>query len=212
MEIRCVVLEWVIMSGIESYLPPEHQFNEAVHEFREVIVDELYEDAEALDIINVEQEFSRHFQGVWQLSDVVARVLASETEPHEVVQGAMYRGMTFALQVSDAISSGKVTLSLNHWVDLAKTRNATHLGEAIYIDIQEYLSQRPDIDSLIGLFMSEISAEDYMLYHHHIETAAGMIFMLAERSQAEQYVQGRAQSLSPDDFMSHGRTDREIDE
>ena len=190
------------MSGIEAILPRDHQFNETVRVFREELVEQFVDEAERTgDVLDVAIEFGRSPQEVWELSGVLSAMLKSEDERTEDVQGAVYRGINFGLQVVDVVSDGPLrSISLQHWNEANEMMSAKEFGAVIYADVQTYLAERPDVDAFIGFFMPEVSGEAYMLLEHHIETAIGLMMMICERNQAEAYLHARMESLSQDDI------------
>lgn len=183
------------MSGMENFLPESYQFNTALTEVREPLVDELYEFVEDLgDVIDPQAEFSRPYARLWELSGALAELYKSETEESEAVRVAMYRGMSFGLQVVDGIKNAPLqTISMKY---LEGSPEDVDYATILHTDVQEYLSQRPAIDRLIFSFMPEI--DKTYLYNHHVELAAGLIFMMCEKEQAENYLQAQVEGLSPD--------------
>lgn len=192
------------MPGIESILPQEHQFNESVRVFRDELVEQFADEAERTgDVLDINIEFARSPEDVWALSGLLANIFKSEDELSEEVQGAVYRGLNFGLQLSEAVMEGPLrSISLGQWVQDENSLSAQELATAICVDVQTYLGDRPDVDALVGFFMSEISQEAYMLHQHHIETAAGLMLMLCERQQAEAYLQARTELISLDDLSA----------
>lgn len=184
------------MSGMENFLPESYQFNTAVTDVREPLVDELYELAEELgDVIDPQAEFSRSYEGFWALSKMLTQMYRSDTEDEKQVQAVMYRAMNFGIQVVNNISSGKIEkISMKYWDD--DSVNEENRAIVMQADVQEYLAQRPAINSLIFSFMPEI--DDTYLYNHHAEMAAGLMFMICENEQAEHYLKAQAEGLSPD--------------
>lgn len=89
------------MSGIEGILPQEHQFNESVRVFRDELVEQFVDEAERTgDVLDVNIEFGRSPQEVWELSGLLGEILKSDDERTEEVQGAVYRGINFGLRLS----------------------------------------------------------------------------------------------------------------
>lgn len=195
------------MSGIESILPKENQFNESVRVFREDLVEQFTDEAERTgDILDVNIEFGRSPEDVWEFSGLLAGMLKSEDELAKDAQGAVYRGINFGLQLSDAIMDGPLqSISLGQWLDTEDDLSTEELVATIWTDVQMYLSERPDVDALLGLFMSEVSGDAYILQQHHIETAAGLMLMLCERQQAEMYLAAKTESLTQDDIYNQSR-------
>lgn len=195
------------MSGIEAILPRDHQFNESIRVVREELVEQFVDETERTgDVLDVAIEFGRSPQEVWEVSGALGAMLKSPDERVEDVQGAVYRGINFGLQVVDAVSDGPLrSISLQHWTEAGETMSAEELGGAIAADVQTYLAERPDVDAFIGLFMPEVSGEAYILLEHHIETAIGLMLMICERNQAEAYLHARMESLSQDDISPQAR-------
>ena len=195
------------MSGIEGILPQEHQFNESVRVFRDELVEQFVDEAERTgDVLDVNIEFGRSPQEVWELSGLLGEIFKSDDERTEEVQGAVYRGINFGLQVVDVVSDGPLrNISLSHWVQGDETISTEDLGTAICTDVQTYLGERPDVDNFISFFMPEVSGEAYMLHEHHIETAIGLMMLICERNQAEAYLQARMESLEQDDIYDQTR-------
>lgn len=184
------------MLGIERALPREYQFDAAAQELREELVDFIEDGRQAGDIIDSEAEFSRPVEKFWALSHVLAATCKSESEDLTAVHVAMYRGASFALQVVDDIKPGPIRqISLDSIADIAADED---VAETVQLQVQEYLSEHPEIDGLLGRFMPDIDTTN--LYNHHTETAAGLLFMLCERSVAEQYIQQRMGQVSMRDI------------
>jgi len=181
---------------MESFLPEEYQFETALAEGRESVVDELFEGIEANDnVISADIEFSDHFLELWSFSDALATLVKSETENEKEVQAVIYRSFCFAVQVLDKIQLCPFdTAALGDMIQ--GSQNLEGAGDVIKEEVQEYISRRPGLDSLLFSFMAEI--DDKYLYDHHVETAAGLLFMLSEREQAEAYLEAESESLTPD--------------
>jgi len=190
------------MPGIENILPPEHQFNTTLIELREPLVDELYDYIEEVgDVIDPKLEFSRPHEQYWGLSDGLARLFASENEDQESVRAAIYRGICFGFQVVEDVKTAPIEkISMDNWRNVDDVDDS---AEAISADVQEYLSARPHVDSLIGMFASEVAGE-YVLCEHHVEIAAGLVLMLCEREIAETFIDASVESVRPEDLEPRG--------
>jgi hypothetical protein len=81
--------------------------------------------------------------------------------------------------------------------------NARMAGEftldALIGDTQEYLQRRPGLDALLGYYMSEIDRSG--LHNDLAEIFAALVFMVSERSIAEQYIRARLQTAVVTDFV-----------
>jgi hypothetical protein len=186
------------MRHTEDMLPVDVRFNTVLDEMHDEVMDVTQETiAVNNDILNPINEFSRNPERLWALSRHLADVMKSESEDGSVVQGAMYRGICFALQVVDDIKSTpirKIAFS-----DVL-TIQETSLADELIASTSEYIVGRARIDELLVQFMSELDPTN--LYSHHVETAALLIFMLCERESGEEYLQQVANQLQPDDFRS----------
>lgn len=177
------------MFEIERYLPEEHQFNESLREKRDIMTDKFSATAERTgDVLDVDIEFMRSPESTWHMSGMLAECLKDDDESLELVRGAIYRGINFGLQVSDAIMDGPLrSISLGHWVENPENLAPAKLGQLINADVQVYLSERADVDAFLGYYMPELGGATYGLYEQHIEIAAGMMLLLCERQQAEAF-------------------------
>lgn len=178
---------------MENILPREHQFDAALDEVREPLVDTLWDAKEDLkDIINPTQEFARPYLELWNLSSMLSGMLKVQDETAEDIRVAVYRAMAFGFQVVDDIRCAPIqTLSMSY---LGEVFNNDDPVSTLRADVSEYLEDRPAISSLLYTFMPEID-ESYN-YSHHVETAAGLVFMLCEREQAEIYLRVRSDGLN----------------
>ena len=177
------------MFEIERYLPVEHRFNESLQEKWDIMTKQFSATAERTgDVLDVTIEFEHTPEDTWQLSEFLADCLKGDYEARELVQGAIYRGLNFGRQVSDAIMDGPLRpISLGHWAKDGENVPSAKLGQSINTDVQLYLSKRAELDSFIGYYMAELGDGTYGLYEHYIEVAAGMMLMLCERQQAEAF-------------------------
>lgn len=173
----------MIMRHPEDLLPHDMSFDSFVADVSDEVRLELEEiQAEYGDIIDLEYEFSRDVMQIWRLSGFLANAMKSETEPVDAVQKVMYRGMWFALQVVEQIRSADIkSVPLSSVIPLSE---GIAPEDEVYRQTSRYLSERRHIGDLISNFMPEL--DDTFLYHHHVETAASLMFMLCERQQAEE--------------------------
>ncbi len=195
------MLEWVIMSKMENFLPDEYRFETTVAEMYEPLVESLAECAESGDVIDLEAEFAREYTELWELSRTVTELLKSDTENFADVQAATYRGLSFGLQIVNDIISGPINKHLAKYVQKELLAHGDDMTEHLQADVQQYLAERPAIDGLIAAFMPEIDGA--ALCNHHAETAAGLMFMVCEREQAEHYLQVEVETLSIDSLKRH---------
>ena len=183
------------MSGIEHILPKEYQFDTALREVREPLVDTLWDAKEIRnDIIDPVHEFSRPALELWQLSGLLSSLLKVGDESAKDVHVAIYRAMAFGFQVVDDIRRAPIhTLTTTY---LSEVFNAEEPGDEVRADVHAYLEANPGLAGLLYSFMPEID-ETYD-YAHHVETSAGLVFMLCEREQAEIYLKTRGEQLNPE--------------
>lgn len=185
------------MERLEDVLPPDRNFNDVLQEMRELIVDELSAVVEEQgDIIHVETELSRDVVLLWKLSSEIAALLRSPDELRGGVEEAVYRGICFALQVVDDIKSAPIHHLSMELFTAAQPRE--EVSDAIHQSTSEYLAHRSHVDSLIGSFATEI--DPTYDYHHHVETAAALLFMLCERQYAADYIAAMAEGASSEDI------------
>lgn len=180
------------MRGLENSLPPDLQFNVTLQDVREPLVDYLTDQSRG-DVLDGAVEFERDAAMLWGLSAMIGDHLRSPNEPTEAVQAAVYRAACFALQVVQEIKSGPIdSISLEYFAD-------TITGDMMRQDTQAYLAHRQYIDSLLGTFMPEIDPS--YEYPHHVETAAGLMFMLCEQRLGAQYVRQQFDATTPDEII-----------
>lgn len=184
------------MRHTEDLLPVDARFDTVLDELHGEVTDVTQEVLETYsDIINPINELSRAPQSLWALSGSVADVMKSKTEDHAAVQTAMYRGMCFALQVIDDIKSAPLMkITLPDELTNEQPEMAAVITEATNL----YVASRPHIDELLGEFMPELDPTSRC--HHHVETAALLMFMMCERECGEEYLRQTASQLQPDDF------------
>ena len=192
------------MSKMENFLPDEYQFEKTVADMYEPLVESLSECVDEGDVIDSQAEFAREYTELWELSQTVTELLKSDSESFEEVQAVTYRGLSFGLQVVNDIISGPINKHLAKYVQKELLAGGDTMAEHLQSDVQQYLAERPAIDALIAAFMPEIDRAS--LSNHHAETAAGLMFMLCEREQAEYYLQAEVETLSIDSlkrYQSH---------
>jgi len=181
------------MSGIESVLPKEYQFDATLDELREPLVDAIWDAKEALnDIVDPAREFGRPYLELWGLSNHLSGMFKLGDETTEDIRAVVYRAMAFGFQVVDDIKCAPIhSLSSKY---LSEVFNNDDPVGTIREDVSDYLDARPGISSLLFTFMPEID-ETYK-YGHHVELSAGLVFMLCEREQAEIYLRVQGDQLN----------------
>lgn len=177
------------MLGVEQFLPPERQFGTALTSVREPLVDIITDRLdESNDIIDPAAELSRPVTALWSLSQRLAGIYELDEEQASAVGAAMYRGLCFGFQLVDDISSRPVNkLAANYFVDISADLGEQTVAERIASDVNDYLESRPEIKSLLFVYLPNI-AGGYD-YTEQAELAAGLIAMLTEREQAEEYIE-----------------------
>lgn len=166
----------------EDSLPIRDQYDVVLEEFRETIVDELYQRIETTgDVISREIELGCDTALLWELSGKMGVLFREDGSEEKDMQTAMYRAALFSLQIVNDVKS----CSLSH-LPLGEVLTADYdeMRAATKGTSQDYLARRPQIASLIHSFAPYIDSS--YNYFDHVETMAGLMFMLCERAQARQ--------------------------
>ena len=189
------MVEWVIMPGMENFLPKEYQFETELKDVRDFVDDELDEvlARQHEDIIDYDKELSRPMAQLWSLSTVLAEMYGEPNENNDGVRAAMYRGASFGLQLVEYIKDAPIeTISTDYWdATLQKSDPALELLHDVY----EYYDQRPNLKGIVFTFLPYIDDTDEYLYNDHAKLAAGLMLMMCENEQAEAYLQAQDELL-----------------
>ncbi len=186
------------MDHFEDILPEDQQFNMVLQEFREEIVDPLYDQRdETGDVISPHSEFSRDSQSLWEVSNMLAVIMHAEGEDLEDVRTAIYRGISFALQIVDDVKSSPIAnISLGDALNMEE--DDEDLADSLRQQTSRYVANRRHIDDLLFSFMPELDRTER--YNHHVETGALLMFLLCERQQGEDYIAESVANLRPEDL------------
>lgn len=185
------------MKHPEDLLGEELSFDAFIEEVEYEMHDHISDiQIEYGDVIDTSQEFEGDFLERWKLSGYMAAALKSPDEELKVVQSTMYRAMSFSLQIVEEIRSSPIkTLEYS----TIEPQPDSHSPESeIAMQTSQYLSTRPNIDNLLAYYMPEI--DPTFRHNHHAETAASLMFMLAERQQAEEVLAGQTEDVTPEMF------------
>lgn len=180
------------MPGMENILPREYQFDASLKEVGDdLLIGDLCKTVKRKrDIIDFSKEQYRE-ANLRSISPGLTRMIIAGGEDPDEVQRVVYRSLAFTLQTIDDIKVGPIdSIPTDYLEEVARTKN---VATDITADVQEYLFSRPNISAFIYTFLSHIDAS--YLYHHHVTTVSGLLFMLAEQSVAEQYLQAELENF-----------------
>jgi hypothetical protein len=169
---------------LETFLPTKRRFDSHIGEIGDLLEDVINDICEQTnDILDIDKETDRDMLAVWELSRRLTDALANpEHEDMAKIQLAMYRAIVFALQVVDEIKEEPITsLRIGEYVNDDQW-NEDQLNQ----DTQNYFAESPSLDTLISKYMPEIDTSGR--HGHHAETAAALVFMLAEREVAIRHI------------------------
>lgn len=178
-----------------NMLPHEYQFNTVVDEVRDMLVDDLHEQAAKGDVLNPVVEANWDMVKLWELSELLGRQLCGDDERPTYVQTALYRGICFALQIVQEIKMSEVgAVSLQEIARLAEGGS-----DAMTDEVGVYLGERTNVDNLIHEFMFELDTTGGE-YPHHIELGAGLFFMLCEKTLEDEFIAASFDDIAPRDI------------
>ena len=188
------------MESFENILPQDIKLDPSVEYYRDLI-DELFEDNRLNygDIIDPDKEIHHDIVKMAKFADICANLFADYDEQHDDVSRAVYRSICFANLVAEDTLPNNYRCDLTTYV--SDRLQAAHSTEILITDVQEYLQHREGLDTLIGYYAPEIDPTGQ--HHHIVELFSGMVFMLAERSLGEQYIQSQIDDINPEDIIKH---------
>lgn len=173
------------MPGMEDFLPTELQFDTSVEKKSDSLVGELYDALiEGRDIIDFHKELSRQDE-LRRISRKVTYLITIPGEDYGEVQRVVHRSVAFVLQAIEEILATPIETPPTEY--LGEASDADGAPITIAEEVETYLSSRQNIANLIFTFRGELDAS--YEYHHHVQTASGLLFMLFERGIAEKYMQ-----------------------
>lgn len=177
---------------IEIYLPTERRFDATLADVYEILEEDLANTLKEYDgdIIDPGAEIDRNMIMLWELNCRLAEaVYNKDHEDLGSVSRVMYRASAFALQVIDDVRDQPIGS-----LPIAEYMGGDRFSEYnLQADTQDYMSESPLIDALVGKYMPEIDSSGR--YNHHAELAAALMFMLAERRVAKDYISSSIDDL-----------------
>jgi len=153
------------------------------------------------DILDPYHEAERDMIVLWEFSSKVGESIASDDDEQPVVRDAVYRAVCFATQIADEMLSEAYSYNLIKYI--RERTDGTYAMGPIIEDSQEYLQSRPELDALLGYYMPEIDRSGQ--HNHVVETFAGIVLMLSERSIGEQQLASTVEDVAIDDFLDGDR-------
>jgi hypothetical protein len=184
----------------EKLLPKEHRLQTFFEEMGDEVRLELDDTARSQDgnLLSVDIEFDS-YQRLQALASI-----AYALENRVIKQGdmrvyqAMYRAVVFSYQVSEMVYGDSVPLDVGVYL---KTVADKHDGYEIFEhNVRDYLADNPAVAQLLESYIDDI--DEGRAYHEAAELAGGMMFMLAERGLAEQFIIEESQNASIDRFKA----------
>lgn len=187
------------MERFENILPYETKLDPSVEYFRDEI-DELFDDNRQSyqDLIDPYSELHNDVVVMAKFADFCGNIFADHQGQQDDISRAVYRSICFANIVAKETLPGGYSCNLVSYMN--ERLQAVNSTEVLITDVQEYLQYREGLDTLIGYYAPEIDPTGQ--HHHVVELFSGMVFMLAERSLGEQYIQSQIDDLNPEDIIN----------
>ena len=182
------------MIGIESLLPKESSFDGLVGELRENIDLEIaaIRAGAVGDVINWTIVTP---QALEQSSDLAAVLGYGD----QAEKAALVRGALFTRQILWILYGPEAKYQLPEY--FSDTGSLSTTRERVWLQGQQYMQRRPNIDRLVGYYMPEITGSQSAAYTHRVEEVCSLIFHSAERWRADQYIQQEFAEIDPTDFL-----------
>lgn len=96
---------------------------------------------------------------------------------------AAYHAIHFALLTASQLVPGEAVMKFGDYYDVA---DFAALQEKIHQDTQEYMSQKPELDRLLGYYMPQI---DPIGEHGYLaETVAALVFLHVDQHARDQFI------------------------
>lgn len=182
----------------EDLLPEAMQLNTTVTEYRDYLDQLLTSSLSARgDILSIERQIFSGSHKIRELSRVLAALLTKSFEDDAEVGNAMFRGMTFALQIAEVTSVTPVETVPTG--TLFESEDGQDYATFLLRSVSQYLSARPAVDTLVSYYMPEIDPSHQA--NHYAEIGAGIMFMLTERQEGEFYLSTVMENVEPEQFF-----------
>lgn len=186
----------------EHVLPSEQRLNARLVEMGDVTVewlDGLLEDSDYENLIDIDVEFEslRHIIYFDQLAEALESEFIESARPG--AKEALYRAMFFAFQVAGKVQDGPTTVSPGPYIQYLRGRPEPF--REMHADVNAYLIENPEIRFLLDYYHDEL--DEGRDRHAYTLLGAGLVFMLAERSQGDRFLFGEAEQPRPEKPHSH---------
>lgn len=184
----------------EKFLPKDERFASLITEFSEEVRDEIEDitSSQGGNLLSVEAEFNNavSLYAFHQTAQLIAWDIVGHERGDEASYASTYRALVFAYQSVRTITTGEIQIPM--YAHLSEYLSASDGFDTFNDEVQGYLSENIAIADYIGEYIDDI--DEHRRMHACAELAAGLVFMLSERSLGEAYLEASAGSLSMGDF------------
>lgn len=182
----------------EKLLPNDQRLNTYFDEYGDEVRYEIDEVQRLQDgnLLSVDLEF--HSYEV--LKNIAS--IAYALEKRVIKQGdmqvfeAMYRGVLFSYQAAGIVYGESLSFDAGRYLRTIADEDDGY--ETLVKDVHLYLGANPAVGELLEYYIDEL--DEGRNYHHAVELAGGMIFMLSERALAERFIREDASNCSMDEL------------
>ena len=188
----------------ERILPAEQRLNARLIEMGDETVewlDGLLEASDYENILDVDVEFVSLRNII--LFDELAEALENEfiDEAHPEAKVALYRAMFFAFQVAGQVQDIPTEVHAGPYIQYLRKQQEPF--KELHADVSAYLKENPEIRFLLDYYHDEL--DEGRDRHAYTLLGAGLVFMLAERSQGDRFLFDSAEDIEPDNPYSRER-------
>lgn len=182
----------------ERILPLDQRINYRLIEDGDEVfgwIDALLEKSEYENILDLDVEFNS-LRNI-RVFDALAEALDDDfiESEKEGAKAALYRAMMFAFQVSERTQPDDTTeITAGPYITYLKRQDEPF--QELYREVRTYLSENREIRFLLDFYMDEL--DEGRDRHAYTLLGAGLVFMLAERSMGERFLQGTQQPIKPE--------------